>query len=83
MYFSLPSSKCIKWPSLPQMSPILTALRGNFAFTPSPATSPCLCVLTVAVIVDSYRPDPQETEQAAVVTAHLPCGLMSLCLAGT
>lgn len=35
MYFSLPSSKvCHRW-------------AQNFAFTPSPASSPCLCVLTV------------------------------------
>lgn len=44
----------------------------------------CSCVLTVGVIID--RPDPQETEQGVVVTAHLPLGVMSvklLCLVGT
>lgn len=46
----------------------------------------CSRVLTVGVIIDSYRPDPQETEQGVVVTAHLPLGVMSvklLCLVGT
>lgn len=38
----------------------------------------CSCVLTVGVIIDSHRPDPQETEQGVAVTAHLPLGVMSV-----
>lgn len=38
------------------------------------------------MIYHSYQPNPQETEQGVVTTAHLPLGALSvkfLCLVGT